>query len=247
MTVIRKKTQDWVCTLQIPGLCFLVLFFLMFVGCTDGSKSYKVNRPMTDEVGKTATDEKKTELLKRIDHRFEDPEAHYELGQMYHAEGLWTKAEDSYNTALNFKPAHRHAQAAMVKVMIDSGNTTKAAQLADIYMGQASIDAAESLRLALAFQKQQLDEYAVQCYQQAMRLAPNSAKVNRQMGYYYLSKGNKERARDYLSRSFALNPNQPEVAGELGRLGVETRIPRKTEQNTRRMDKIVEESDKSYQ
>jgi len=246
MTATRHKTQDQGCKIQILGLCFLVSNFLLFGGCFNDLKSYKISRPGVDEVGKTTTDEKKAELLKRIDRKFENPETHYELGRLYHTEGLWTKAEDSYNTALNFKPAHRQAQAAMVKVMIDSGNTTKAAQLADIYMGQASIDATESLKLALAFQRQLLDEYAVQCYRQALRLAPNSAKVNRQMGYYYLSKGDRERAKDYLSRSFALNPNQPEVAGELGRLGVETRIPRKTEQRTGKLDKIVDRSDEHY-
>jgi hypothetical protein len=47
-----------------------------------------------------------------------------------------------------------------------------------------------------------------------------------------------------LVRSFQLNPNQPEVAGELGRLGVVVRIPRKTQKRTKRLDKIVEQSDK---
>jgi Flp pilus assembly protein TadD len=75
-------------------------------------------------------------------------------------------------------------------------------------------------------------------------MAPNSAKINRQIGYYYLSKGNKDVARDYLSRSFQLNPNQPEVAGELGRLGVAVKIPRKTEKSTKKLDKMVEKSEK---
>jgi len=236
MTETKHKTQDQGCKKQTLGLYYLVLIFLLFGGCSSESKSYKVGQPKADVVGKTSTEEKKAALLKSIDRKFEDPEAHYELGKLYQAEGLWSKAEDSYNTALNFKPAHRQAQAAMVKTLIDSGDKTKAAQLVDIYMGQASIDATESLKLALAFQEQQLDEHALACYQQALRLAPNSAKVNKQIGYYYLSKGDRERARDYLSRSFSLDANQPEVAGELGRLGVVTQIPRKTQQNTKKMD-----------
>ncbi len=246
MTRTRHKIQDRGCKIQILGLCCFVLIFLLFGGCSSESKSYKVSQPKANGVGKTSTEEKKAELLKQIDRKFEDPEAHFQLGQLYQTEGMWSKAEDCYNTALNFKPAYRQAQAAMVKTLIDSGDKTKAAQLADIYMGQASIDATESVNLALAFQGQQLDEYALACYQQGLRLAPNSAKINRQMGYYYLSKGDKERARDYLIRSFSLNPNQPEVAGELGRLGVETRIPRKTEQSTKNLDKIVEKSDEKY-
>ncbi len=142
---------------------------------------------------------------------------------------------------------HREAQAAMVKVLADSGDAAKSVLSADIYMNRASSSAAGSLRLGLAFQRQGLDEYAMACYQQALHLAPNSAKVNRQIGYYYLSRNEKVRALDYLTRSFQLNPNQPEVAGELGRLGVAVEIPRETEKSTSGLDEIVEESDRSPQ
>jgi len=77
---------------------------------------------------------------------------------------------------------------------------------------------------------------------QAMNLAPNSAKINRQIGYYYLNKKDLIRAKEYLTRSFQLDPVQPDVAGELGRLGVAVRIPRKTETRTKNLDKIVEGS-----
>jgi Tfp pilus assembly protein PilF len=132
----------------------------------------------------------------------------------------------------------------MVKVLIDSNNTDRAVLYADIYMNQVASSATESLRLGLAFQKEQLDDYALNCYRQALHLAPNSAKVNRQIGYYYLSKNDKVRAQEYLTRSFQIDPRQPEVAGELGRLGVAVRIPRKTETDTDRLDRIVEQSDK---
>ena len=76
-------------------------------------------------------------------------------------------------------------------------------------------------------------------------MAPNSDKINRQIGYYYLSKGNTAQAQDYLTRSFQLNPNQPDVAGELGRLGIAVQIPRKTQQDTKKLDKIVDQSDEN--
>jgi tetratricopeptide (TPR) repeat protein len=225
---------------KFVGLTFLVCI-LLFGGCHGG----RTQAPK--EIEKTPAEAKKAEMLRAIERKFEDADAHFELGQLYQADGLWSKAEHQYNIALGFDPAHRQAQAARVKVLLESGDTTKAALLADEYMGRASVSAAGSLRLALAFQRQGLDEYALSCYQQALRLAPNSAKINRQIGYYYLSKNDKGRARDYLSRSFQLNPNQPEVAGELGRLGVAVKIPRKTSRDTKRLDKIVEESDRSLQ
>jgi len=230
-------------TFAIQASLALLVCALLFGGCDSG----KAKAPQVDEVKRTPAEEKKARLLRRVDRKFESPETHFELGRLYQADGLWAKAEHQYNIALSFDPAHRGAQAARVKVLLDSGDTTKAELLADEYMGQASVSAAGSLRLALAFQKQGLDEYALACYRQALRLAPNSAKINRQIGYYYLSKNDKVRAQDYLTRSFQLNPNQPEVAGELGRLGVGVKIPRKTEKRTKKLDRIVEESDRGYQ
>ena len=201
----------------------------------------------TKDVEMTPAEREKARLLRAVDRNFENPQAHFELGRLYQADGLWTQAEHQYNITLSFDPVHREAQAAMVKVLADGGNAAKSALSADIYMNQTSGSAAGSLRLGLAFQNQGLDEYAFACYRQALHLAPNSAKVNRQIGYYYLSRNEKVRAQDYLRRSFQLNSNQPEVAGELGRLGVAVKIPRKTEKSTRGLDKIVEESDRSPQ
>ncbi len=216
---------------------------LLLVGCFEKLKSPESRSSQKAEsIGKLSMEHKKADLLKKLDRKFENPDAHYELGRLYQEDGLWAQAEDHYNIALGFQPSHRKAQAALVKVMTDSGNQAKAGNYSDIFMNQAAGSAAESLKLAIVFQRQYLDEQAAACYQQALRLAPNSAKINRQIGYYYLSKGERERARDYLSRSFALNSNQPEVAGELGRLGVEVRIPRKTEKDTKKLDKIVEQS-----
>ena len=228
---------------QLFGLAFLVCT-LLFVGCDSFNKGRKAKGPQADEVESTPTEKKKARLLKQIDRKFENPDTHFELGQLYQADGLWTRAEYHYNITLSFDPAHRAAQAAMVKVLLDSGDTAKAKLSAEIYTNQVSGSAAGSLQLALGFQRQQLDGYALTCYQQALQLAPNSAKINRQIGYYYLSKGDTVRAKDYLPRSFQLNPNQLEVAGELGRLGVEIKRPRKIEKDTRKLDRIVEKSDK---
>jgi len=224
---------------QFIGLALLICA-LLFAGCN----GREAKAPRADGIKVTLAEKEKAKLLRQIDRKFENPEAHFELGRLYQADGLWAKAEHEYTVALGFDPVHRRAQAARVKVLLSSGDTAKAELLADEYILQASNLALGSLKLALAFQKQALDEYALACYQQALRLAPNSAKINRQIGYYYLSKNDKVRAREYLVRSFQLNPIQPEVAGELGRLGVAVGVPRKTKKNTKQLNKIVEQSDK---
>lgn len=219
-------------------LHLLICMLLTFTGCSRFTASSK-------KVQKTPYDLKKTKLLKQIDKKFENPQAHYELARLYQADGLWTKAEYHYNVTLGFDPVHRPAQAAMISVLLNAGDNTRAEILTDIYMNQAAHSATGSLVLAMAFQKQRLDDHAVAAYQQALRLAPSSAKINRQIGYYYHSKGEKDRARDYLTRSFQIDPKQPEVAGLLGRLGVAVEIPRKTSSRTGAIDKIIKKGDQS--
>lgn len=223
----------------IIGTVFLS-FVLVFGGC--GRASSK--KPQ--EIAATPSELERTELQEKISRKFENPQAHYELGQSYQADGLWAQAQYHYNIAMSFDPAHRPAQAAMISALRASGDTAKAETTADVYISQVSGSAGESLRLALAFQKERLDDLALTCYQQALRLAPNSAKINRQIGYYYMSKQDLVRAKEYLYRSFQLNPNQPEVAGELGRLGVDVTGARRGI-NTEKLDKIVTDSEKNSQ
>jgi len=224
---------------------FITLVFLVCVlllnGCRQTSALFKPGAK-SRKISETPAEEEKAKLLKILDRRFENTKAQYELGRLYQADGLWTQAEYRYKTVLSFDPSHKPAQAGRIKVLQATNDMKTAEILADEYIRQASVSAEQSLLLALAFQKEGLDEYALSCYQQALRLAPNSAKINRQIGYYYLAKNNKVQAAEYLTRSFQLDSNQPEVAGELGRLGVAVRIPRKTGADTKKLDKMVEKS-----
>ncbi len=226
---------------QVRKLIFIapvLLVCMLFGGCNGNTKP--------KEIGRTEAERKKIQLQKEIEKKYEDAEAHFKLGKLYQADGLWAQAEDQYAIALNFNPVHRQAQASRVKVLANGGDTAKSKVMADEYLKQASISAAASLQLALAFQEQGLDDHALKGYQQALYMAPDSAKINRQIGLYYLGKGDKSLAREYLSRSFQLNPNQPDVAGELGKLGVAVKIPRKTDRSadTKKLDEMVDKSGK---
>jgi tetratricopeptide (TPR) repeat protein len=178
-----------------------------------------------DQRARIASDVRKAELLRQLDKKWENPMAHFELGQVYHAEGDWADAERHYNYALGFDPAYRDAQAAIVKLQLDKGDKSKAEWAANTYITQVASFPEQLLALGVAFEKQGLYDYALRCYNDALKSAPDSYSVSRQLGYYYLNRNQKELAKDYLIRSFELNPNQPDVAGELGRLGVTVRIP----------------------
>ena len=204
----------------VTGSLLLCCVFL-FGGCNDPNAKVAG----ADQVDSIPAEQRKADLLRILNRRFENPDAHFELGQVYQAEGLWTKAEYHYNVALSFDPAHRQTQAAMVKLFLNSGDAAKSKTYAEIYMNQVAGSASQSLELALAFQKQQFDEYALDCYQQALQLAPNSAKIHRQMGFYYLNnKDDKVKAEEHFVLSYQSDPRQPDVARELGRLGVEVRL-----------------------
>jgi tetratricopeptide (TPR) repeat protein len=213
---------------------------LLPTGCVETTDNETIMTPRETRITQISDQEKKQKLLRELERKFENPNAHFELGQLYQAEGLLVAAEYHYNIALRFDPVHRDTQAAMVKMMTDSGETEKAKLQAAEYMRQVSTSSTGSRRLAMAFQKQGLDEYVLACYQQAIRIEPNSAENYKQIGYYYLSKSDKVRARDFLSRSFEIKPNQPDVALTLGLLGVEIKIPQKIETNPMIPEKSVE-------
>ena len=222
--------------------CLILLFalFLFVGGCLGGSKKPKTGKVLDKELASESEDQK-IKLLKQIERKFENPKAHYALGQLYQEEGLWDRAEWEYNRALAFDPVHYKTQAAMVQLLKEKGDAERAAIIADMYMSQASVSAKHSLLLGRAFQGVGDEDYALSCYLQAVTLAPNSVAVNKQIAYYYLAKKDTIKAEQYLRRTFQLDSTQAEVAGELGRLGVEVKIPRKKIKNTKKLDKLLEE------
>lgn len=197
-------------------LCCAVLFS---GGCVEGLGSSGADREVP------VAEKGEAELLAALDRKFENPDAHFELGRFYHRQQQWVKAEYHYNIALGFDPAHRLTQAAMVKMLSERSDTAKAENYASSYIRQASASVQESLKLGLEFEALGFGDYALRCYSQALNAAPDSAAANKRLGFYYLNKGEDAQAKRYLSRSFELEPNQADVAGALGRLGVVVQLP----------------------
>ncbi len=51
------------------------------------------------------------------------------------------------------------------------------------------------------------------------------------------------RAEEYLKNSFRLNPNQREVAGVLGKMGIRVQAPRKVQRNSRNLDRLLDKKE----
>jgi Tfp pilus assembly protein PilF len=201
----------------------ITLCALVVAGCPKNGSTVRM-----DQNARMASDLRMLQLKKELDQKWENPAAHYEMGQLYHSQGDWSKAEWHYNLALGFNPSYREVQAAMVKLQVNKGDKQKADWLANNYMTQVVSMPEQVLSLGSAFEKQGLDEYAYKCYTEALKATPDSPAVNKQLGYYYLHKNKKDLAKEYFIRSFQLNSNQPDVANELGKLGVAVRIPEAT-------------------
>jgi len=215
----RRKSMEPLAALTLLAFVLLGVALFCSSGCTQSQTSGL-------EATRTAPAEKdEAQLLLEIEKKFENPQAHYELARYYHRSQEWTKAEQHYNWALGFDPALRAAQAGMVKMFADRGETAKAEQYGNSYIRQAGRDGSEATRLAWEFEKVGLDAYAERCFRQALATAPDSYDVNKQIGFYHLGKGDTAKAKQYLQRSFELNPRQPDVAGALGRLGVVVESP----------------------
>ncbi|MBU1261232.1 MAG: tetratricopeptide repeat protein [Planctomycetes bacterium] len=224
---------------MIFKVLIIVLVCAILSGCGGGQKTI-TGEKISDKELTSQSDRQKTELLKQLDKKYADAKTHYELGRLYHSEGQWDKAEWEYNKTLAFEPIHHDAQASIAKLLVDKGDTQRGEVIADMYMSQASVSAKHSLLLGRAFQARGLEEYALSCYLQAHRLAPNSVVINKQLGNFYLMKGDRPNAEMYLRRAFELDPYQPEVAGQLGRLGVQVQMPRKMPKEAKNIDKMKE-------
>ena len=75
---------------------------------------------------RSATEARKAELNEQLARRYENPEAHYELGKIFHQEGNLLRAEQHYNVAMGFDPVHRRGEAAMGGVVKDAPEMLRA-------------------------------------------------------------------------------------------------------------------------
>jgi tetratricopeptide (TPR) repeat protein len=157
--------------------------------------------------------------------RFENPTAHYQLGQIYQQQGDWNKAASEYDLAVKFDPVFWDAEAGMIKVLRLAGEEEKSARTLQLYLRSASLVPEDSLALGSAFERQQLEDCALAAYEQALKMQPKSAAISKRIGYYYLARNNKDMAKTYFIRSFGLDPYQPDIAGELGKMGLIVKTP----------------------
>lgn len=198
---------------------------LLLAGCETADQGLNRRGTSRLRVKDKSPQKRKEELQKLLSSRFVDPKLHLEMAVIYLDEQNWEEAKYHYSAAISFDPVCWPAQAGIVKIQKLQGRTTEANAAAGVYMNQVAASAEKSLKLAIAFDQQKLDEQALACYQQALLLDPEFPETHRQIGYFYLERGDKAQAEKYFVESFNLNPFQPDVAEHLGQLGVTIESP----------------------
>jgi len=173
----------------------------------------------------------KKRLLTQVGKNYQNADAHYKLGKIYASEKQWQKAIYEYDVALSFDPAHWQTQAAKLKALINEGQSDKADVAAEMYINQTVGNIEGSLTLSKALEDEGLDKYVERSYKSGIAKFPDSAELNRGLGMFYLKKDNKDNARQYLTKSFELDPTQTDVAGELGKMGVRVERPQPKPKN----------------
>lgn len=194
----------------------IVVLALMVIGC--GPEKKPVG-PDTEE-----------SLLLEIDQKFENPDAHYKLAKIYHSQGQWIKAEYEYSIAIGFAPVNKWPEAGLVKLYEDTGKPDKAVVSRDKAMRTCTSDK-ELIMLAKALQRENLNLHAQSVYEYALTVAKNKGGIYKEMGYHYLTIGDKVRAEDAFRKSLEIRPYQPDVSAELGRMGVKVVAPEIVHQN----------------
>jgi len=202
-----------------------VVIGLMIVLLLGGLSGCALKTPKVDRTYVETIPDKESYLLSKLDERFENPNVLCELGRYYQSEGKWEKAEYYFKTALGFDPAHRKTQAAYVNMLVAKGENAKADQTVQRYQRQLVNEPLKLVELAMVLADEKMDVYAISCFDKALQIAPTSFEANKQVGMFYLNRDENTKAKGYLTKSFELNPNQAEVAGALGRLGVVVEVP----------------------
>ncbi len=203
----------------------LLVSVLLVSGCETPDRRTSRQGTYRSPVKEKTTQERKEELKELLSSRFVDSKLHLEMAVIYLDEQNWEEAKYHYATAISFDPVCWPAQAGLVKIQKLQGRTVEANAAADVYMNQVAASAKKSLKLAMAFDQHKLDEQALACYQQALRVDPEFPEIHRQIGYFYLERGDKVQAEKYFVESFNLNPFQPDIAEQLGFLGVTIESP----------------------
>src|SRR5512139_4046044 len=101
---VKGRRTETGCFTFGSGSIFVFTLALLSLYCTlwlAGCNNAQMPSAKVDRARNIPAAARKAELLKELERKFENPQVHFELAQLYEAEGLLQKAEYHYNVALS--------------------------------------------------------------------------------------------------------------------------------------------------
>ncbi len=114
----------------------LLIVFIFITGCTPTKKETLSSQDLFRQ-----------RLQKQIERDYRNPDLHYQMGKSYQSSGLWAQAIHEFRVAINFDPVHRPSQGALIKCLLDSGQSTDAKSTAKVFIDSASVSEPAEIRL----------------------------------------------------------------------------------------------------
>lgn len=129
-------------------------------------------------------------------------EAYLNLGYIYRQKKDWTAAETAYKKALEIRPTLTDANAGLINVYQESGQTEKAAALASSAEGDAKVQFSVGVS---ALNSGKYDE-ALAAFQKAATADPNNADTYYYIGTIFVGQNKIPEARSSLEKYLEMNP-----------------------------------------
>ncbi len=143
---------------------------------------------------------------------------HMHLGDQYRQSGLYTKAIEEYEQALNIDPENPEIYSRLGYALLETKDFAKAIQTYKRYVQLRPKDCNSHSSLAFAYMRQGLTDQAIRSYEDALRFCQDDANAFVQLGKAYQSGDYAIEAIECFRRAIEINPDDIQAYELLAKL-----------------------------
>lgn len=162
------------------------------------------------------------------------PEAHYNLGRVYKAQGFLKEALVEFQIAVQIKPDYQAA-----KRELESLSRSLSADVAAQQKLQGketfrqtefeSLSSADAEKRARELLTQGRTNEAIRYFELALRDRPDDSGLNKMLGFLLFKQNRFSEALDYYNKAMTVSPADAEIAYAIGLIYMKTQLPEKAE------------------
>lgn len=162
------------------------------------------------------------------------PEAHYNLGRVYKAQGFIKEALIEFQIALQLNPSYSAARRELesIKQSLEQDVRTQLKIQGQETVKQTdfgSMPAEEAEKRGRQLLNQGRGEEAIRYFEQVLRQRPDDAAMLKTVGFLYFRQNRFSNALDYYSRAREYSPVDAEIPYAIGLIHMKTKSPEKAE------------------